>query len=163
MMGIKPKCSESLFCVPHTLCGEGNGNPLQYSCLKHPMDGGAWAAIYGVAQSRTRLKRFSSSSTHFVLSYCPTVSFIHNNLKVSKGKYHVVPLKSSYCRVASTWIIYHSPNGHFSHPALPITTFCHDGDAHFFPLSGMVTRAMCGYQILGTGLQGLRKQFLNSI
>ena len=42
---------------------EGNGNPLQYPCLKNPMDGGAWwAAIYGVAQSRTRLKRLSSSS-----------------------------------------------------------------------------------------------------
>ena len=37
--------------------GEGNGHPLQYSCLENPRDGGAWwAAIYGVAQSRTRLK-----------------------------------------------------------------------------------------------------------
>ena len=37
--------------------GEGNGNPLQYSCLENPRDGGAWwAAIYGVAQSRTLLK-----------------------------------------------------------------------------------------------------------
>ena len=37
--------------------GEGNGNPLQYSCLENPRDGGAWwAAVYGVAQSRTRLK-----------------------------------------------------------------------------------------------------------
>ena len=43
--------------------GEGNGNPLQCSCLETPMDGGAWwAAIYGVAQSRTQLKRLSSSS-----------------------------------------------------------------------------------------------------
>ena len=44
--------------------GEGNGNPVQYSCLENPRDGGAWwAAIYGVAQSRTRLKRLSSSSS----------------------------------------------------------------------------------------------------
>ena len=44
--------------------GEGNGNPLQCSCLENPRDGGAWwAAIYGVAQSRTRLKRLSSSSS----------------------------------------------------------------------------------------------------
>ena len=44
--------------------GEGNGNPLQCSCLENPRDGGAWwAAIDGVAQSRTRLKRLSSSST----------------------------------------------------------------------------------------------------
>ena len=49
----------SLSCI-----GEGNGNPLQCSCLENPWDGGAWwAAIYGVAQSRTRLKRLSSSSS----------------------------------------------------------------------------------------------------
>ena len=48
----------SLSCI-----GEGNDNPLQYSCLENPRDGGAWwAAVYGVAQSRTRLKRLSSSS-----------------------------------------------------------------------------------------------------
>ena len=42
---------------------EGSGTPLQYSCLETPRDGGAWwAVIYGVAQSRTRLKRLSSSS-----------------------------------------------------------------------------------------------------
>ena len=42
--------------------GEGNGNPLQCSCLENPRDGGAWwAAVYGVAQSRTQLKRFSCS------------------------------------------------------------------------------------------------------
>ena len=41
--------------------GEGNGNPLQYSCLENPRDSGAWwAAVYGVAQSRTRLKQLSS-------------------------------------------------------------------------------------------------------
>ena len=46
----------SLSCI-----GEGNGNPLQCSCLENPRDGGAWwAAIYGVAQSRTRLKWLSS-------------------------------------------------------------------------------------------------------
>ena len=49
----------SLSCI-----GEGNGNPLQCSCLENLRDGGAWwAALYGVVQSRTRLKRLSSSST----------------------------------------------------------------------------------------------------
>ena len=44
--------------------GEGNGNPLQCSCLENPRDGRAWwAAVYGVAQSRIRLKRLSSSSS----------------------------------------------------------------------------------------------------
>ena len=48
----------SLSCI-----GEGNGNPLQWSCLENPRDGGAWwAAIYGVVQSWTRLNRLSSSS-----------------------------------------------------------------------------------------------------
>ena len=49
----------SLSCI-----GEGNGNPLQCSCLENPRDGRpGWAAVYGVAQSRTRLKRLSSSSS----------------------------------------------------------------------------------------------------
>ena len=49
----------------HFFCiGEGNGNPLQCSCLENPRDGVAWwAAVYGVAQSQTRLKRLSSSSS----------------------------------------------------------------------------------------------------
>ena len=49
-------------CVCVCVCiGEGNGNPLQYSCLENPRDGGAWwAAVYGVTQSRKRLKQLSS-------------------------------------------------------------------------------------------------------
>ena len=51
------------------LTGEGNGTSLQYSCLENPRDGGAWwDAVYGVAQSRTRLKRLSSSSSSRVLT-----------------------------------------------------------------------------------------------
>ena len=47
---------------------EGNGTPLQYSCLENPMDGGAWwAAVHGVTKSRTRLKRLSSSSSRVVV------------------------------------------------------------------------------------------------
>ena len=50
---------QTLSCI-----GEGNGNPLQCCCLENPMDGEAWqAAVHGVAQSRTRLKRLSSSSS----------------------------------------------------------------------------------------------------
>ena len=49
--------------------GEGNGNPLQCSCLENPRDGEAWwAAVYGVAESRTRLKRLSSSSSKRLFS-----------------------------------------------------------------------------------------------
>ena len=49
--------------------GEGNGNPLQYSCLENPMDGGAWwATVYGVAKSRTQLSNFTSLYFHFTNS-----------------------------------------------------------------------------------------------
>ena len=63
--------------------GEGNGNPLQYFCPENPRDRGAWwAAVYGVAQSQTRLKRFSSSSNkafsifknHLIMSITTTDS-----------------------------------------------------------------------------------------
>ena len=56
MLSFKP--TFSLSCI-----GEGNGNPLQCSCLENPRDRGAWwAAVFGVAQSRTRLKQLISSS-----------------------------------------------------------------------------------------------------
>ena len=48
--------------------GEGNGTPLQYSCLENPMDGGAWwAAVHGVAEGRTRLSGFNFTF-HYSLS-----------------------------------------------------------------------------------------------
>ena len=56
---VRHNWETSLSCI-----GEGNGKPLQCSCLENPRDGGAWwAAVYGVAQSRTRLKQLSSSSS----------------------------------------------------------------------------------------------------
>jgi len=56
----------SLSCI-----GEGNGNPLQCSCLENPRDGGAWwAAVYGVSQSQTWLKQLSSSSSKVVCYSC---------------------------------------------------------------------------------------------
>ena len=65
--------------------GEGNGNPLQCSCLENPRDGGAWwAAVYGVAQSWTRLKRLgsSSSSSSSILNTFQTV-FSHLILRTT--------------------------------------------------------------------------------
>ena len=51
---------KSWILVPHLVAhGEGNGTPLQYSCLENPMDGGTWwAAVHGVAKSQTRLSDF---------------------------------------------------------------------------------------------------------
>ena len=56
---------------------EGNGSPLQCSCLENPRDGGAWwAAVYGVAQSRTRLKRLSSSSSRIKAKSSKQVDYL---------------------------------------------------------------------------------------
>ena len=78
--------------------GEGNGNPLQCSCLENPRDGGAWwAAICGVAQSRTRLKRLSSSSSiPFRGCHAPTRPSIklQRKLHMARGSgrtFHVLP------------------------------------------------------------------------
>ena len=72
--------------------GEGNGNPLQlqYSCLENPRDGGPWwAAVYGVVQSWTRLKRLSSSSSfdHVSSLLKPTSDFLlaHGNSQRLNG------------------------------------------------------------------------------
>ena len=64
----------SLSCI-----GEGNGNPLQCSCLENPRDRGAWwAAIYGVTLSRTRLKRLSSSSNLTTVKFIQSLFFSQN-------------------------------------------------------------------------------------
>ena len=70
--------SLSLSCIE-----EGNGNPLQCPCLENPRDGGAWwAAVYGVAQSRTQLKRLSSTSNRTqVQRKCPCPRLIGERKK----------------------------------------------------------------------------------
>ena len=75
----------SLSCI-----GEGNGNPLQCSCLENPGDGGAlWAAVYGVAQSRTLLKRLSSSSiktsSNVTTNFWSPKKYIFNTVMFSLG------------------------------------------------------------------------------
>ena len=71
----------SLSCI-----GEGNGNPLQCSCLENPRDGEAWwAAAYGVAQSQTRLKRLSSSRGSITILTITNLFFLKvNGLKKTK-------------------------------------------------------------------------------
>ena len=96
----------SLSCI-----GEGNGNPLQCSCLENPRDGGAWwAAVYRVAQSRTWLKRLSSSSSSILLIGLPRWCSVKNptadagdtrdidlrpELRRSPGRGHGHPLQYS--------------------------------------------------------------------
>ena len=103
----------SLSCI-----GEGNGNPLQCSCLENPRDGGdLWAAVYGVAQSQTRLKRLSSSrslegyspwnrkesdptewlSTHtqYSIVYMYYIVFIYSSVDRHLGYFHVLAIVNS--------------------------------------------------------------------
>ena len=68
--------------------GEGNGNPIQCSCLENPRDGGTWCtAIYGVAESQTRLKWLSNSSSlkHYSLRMCCSKMVAESLLGCGKG------------------------------------------------------------------------------
>ena len=80
---VRHDWATSLSCI-----GEGNGNPLQCSCLENPRDGGAWwAAVYGVPQSRTWLTRLSSSSSSRTLKFQIPPNweklFLHVKVKVT--------------------------------------------------------------------------------
>ena len=80
----------SLSCI-----GEGNGNPLQCSCLENPRDGGAWwAAAYGAAQSWTRLKRLSSSSSMILLSVQFSCSVMSDSLQPHESQHARPPCPS---------------------------------------------------------------------
>ena len=89
----------SLSCI-----GEGNGNPLQCSCLENPRDGRAWwAAVYGVSQSQTRLKRLSSSRSRRLLSRLNEITLVLSTLPGPWRGFQ----KASYC---CCYCSYHSPH-----------------------------------------------------
>ena len=101
----------SLSCI-----GEGNGNPLQCSCLENSRDGGAlWAAVYGVAQSRTRLKRLSSSSRVLPNNFIKTSTWQSNGLFRNLGNLLVttfftfkVHLIIHFCLSLSSYLYFYS-------------------------------------------------------
>ena len=77
--------------------GEGNGNPLQCSCLENSRDGRAWrAAIYGVTQSQTRLKWLSSSSIYSFQVLLSAFSWCSAGTSVSKGVFLMYPWGKMY-------------------------------------------------------------------
>ena len=84
--------------------GEGNGNPLQCSCLENPRDGGAWwAAVFGVAQSGTRLKRLSSKDLLYSTgnsSQYPVMTYMRK-ASLKKWRY-VLCLTDSLCWTSET-------------------------------------------------------------
>ena len=90
----------SLSCI-----GEGNGNPLQCSCLENPRDRGAWwTAIYGAAQSQTRLNWLSSMyySSLFVLDVCVSISALQIGSSVSFCCLLLLLSHSSHIRLCAT-------------------------------------------------------------
>ena len=102
--------------------GEGNGNPLQCSCLENPRDGGAWwAAIYGVKQSRTWLKRLSNTLINNVQQATSKWSSqrFSNLLKVTdsnwrgRGKFCSIPsyAASQHCWYKDWWNSIHQSKG----------------------------------------------------
>ena len=104
----------SLSCI-----GEGNGNPLQYSCLENPRDGGAWwAAVYGVAQNRTRLKRLnSSSSSSSSATYVCLLVFLYSTMIPQWGKnwfmrITYISIFRPVCNFTLTWKGWHQMSTH---------------------------------------------------
>ena len=70
----------------HLKHGEGNGTPLQCSCLENPMDGGAWqAAVHGVAKSRRRLSDFTFTFMHWRRKWQPTPVFLPGESQGRQG------------------------------------------------------------------------------
>ena len=119
--------------------GEGNGNPLQCSCLENPRDGGAWwAAVYGVAQSRIQLKRRSSSSSHGKSaiwvpraglcpdSMCPPLPSSHQGHRPSQPEYPPILMTRLHSLCPLLW---HNPH-----------STCHSPWFHWFALTEALRR-----------------------
>ena len=89
--------------------GEGNGNPLQCSCLENPRDGGAWwaAAVYGVAQTWTWLKRLSSSSSSSLLRKINGCGSLRSQIKITHiaPKNHKSPKITHQSATCSHWYL----------------------------------------------------------
>ena len=86
--------------------GEGNGNPLQCSCLENPRDGGAWwAVVYGVVQSRTRLKRLSGLAARSLFTWLRSLRCCKSQMKAQSlsMKGCVRPFGSSPLCSWSSW------------------------------------------------------------
>ena len=97
--------------------GEGNGNPLQCSCLENPRDErGWWATVYGVAQSRTQLKRLSSSSSIPEINTLLSVNF--TSINKTKSKIQTPPKKKTFC----------TSLGHSKHPKHGRSSNSNDSD-----------------------------------
>ena len=91
--------------------GEGSGNPLQYSCLENPMDGGAWqATVHGVPKSRTRLSDFTFTFTfhHSLCDLVQIIELVEALVSLFSFAYSVIINEDSLClRDYNTTWVYH--------------------------------------------------------
>ena len=132
----------SLSCI-----GEGNGNPLQCSCLENPREGRVWwAAVYGVAQSRTRLKWLSSSSSSMWFAHSLFLVSSQFYLCVDLNKMSLVSSLCSWaCCTVTCWVLSSCPVFFGSHFTLlyenhicsfiPLSAEMEIGDAIEIPLN----------------------------
>ena len=116
--------------------GKGNGNPLQCSCLENPRDGGAWwAAVYGVTQSWTWLKRLSSSSSSYALFFF----FFFLGCFVFQFSHSVVPNSLQPHELQHTRPPCPSPTPGVHSNSCPLSQWCHPAISssivHFFSCS----------------------------
>ena len=101
--------------------GEGNGNPLQYSCLENPMDRGAWwATVHGVAKSRTRLSDFTCSLVHTIEHTPSSVSFLWHSRPVNKlsGQFLYPTFHRDLSQLPSQFV-FASPDAPSAQPTVP--------------------------------------------
>ena len=133
--------SLSLSCI-----AEGTGNPLQYSGLENPRDGGAWwAAIYGVSQSWTQLKRLCSSSSSSTSSRIPVINVppgLRYSVSGAFGGFHVLPIEivlpwKSRCMCHFEW--WFSVDLHFPCGSAGKESVCNAGDPSSIPGAGRST------------------------
>ena len=146
--------SLSLSCI-----GEGNGNPLQCSCLENPRDGGAWwAAIYGVAQCRTQLTRLSSSSSSkrsLVHGLCGFHSTHSQCLSDSHSGSHPGHSPQTWPPICAAWGTY-GQAGSWVSGSLSNDSWAGSGDLAWRALPAEIylfdwTQALAGGPRLGTG------------
>ena len=114
----------SLSCI-----GEGNGSPLQCSCLENPRDGGAWwAAVYGVTQSWTQLKQLSSSS-----SICLKIFEWFSSVQLLSRIRLFRPHESQHARLLCAW----------DSPGKNTGVGCHAFLQGIFPIQGSNPHLLC--------------------